>query len=53
MWQATTELPADSRSRYRECGKYSLKSGNIENVVDYAKKERCVEQFVSEQRLPT
>jgi hypothetical protein len=43
MWRSTTQLSTDSRYRYRECGKYSLKSGNIEKAVGYAKKERHVE----------
>jgi hypothetical protein len=45
MWRATTELPTDSKCRYRECGKYSLKSGNIEKAIGYAKKECHVEQY--------
>jgi hypothetical protein len=31
--------------RYRECGKYSLKSGNIEKAIGYAKKESLVESY--------
>ncbi|KAK6436857.1 hypothetical protein LTR95_006950 [Oleoguttula sp. CCFEE 5521] len=30
---------------YRECGKYSLKSGNIEKAIGYARKECDVERY--------
>ena len=45
VWRMTMQIYTDSICRYRECGKYSLKSGNIEKAVGYAKKERLVELY--------